>query len=121
MGLGPCSPGMFCHERCTRAAGNLPEPSGTGHARALAEISSGSFPQLGFVIKAYGRIYVLWAISSLLYLSLAVNLSLEVCIFIYLLGIGIMFPQHLNYKLLTSRNECLSEHGPPSISSRVTS
>lgn len=40
---------------------------------------------------------------------------------ISLLGIAIIFTQHLNYKLLTSRSECLSEHGPPSISNRVTS
>lgn len=55
----------------------LPEPSGTGHTKELAEISSDLILQLVFVNKAYGRINVFWAISCFLYLSLAVNLSLE--------------------------------------------
>lgn len=60
----------------------LPEPFGGGPTGELVEISSGLILQLGFVIQAYRRIYVFWTISSLLYLCLDVDLSLEVCIFI---------------------------------------
>lgn len=54
---------------------------------------------LGLNSAPCGRIYVFWAISSLLPLFLAVHLSLEGCIWIYILQIGIVFTQHLTCKL----------------------
>lgn len=69
-GVGPCSPGPWPSEVCQDwGESTLPEPSSTGRTGEPAETLSGLVLQLGFVIKTYGKIYGLWAPSSLLYLS----------------------------------------------------